>query len=1035
MNALKLCSKLVFIVLLVSTKSLYAQPGCPSIDAGPNQTITCNTNCTDLTATVLETGATNTYSVSSIPYAPPYPYNSGTALLVHVDDTWGPVITLPFNFCFYGNTYNKIVAGSNGVITFDTTVAGGYCAYSYTASIPNTALFPNTIFGPYHDIDPSVSGSGNMYYAILGSYPCRTFVVSWDHIPMFSCNSLIATHQIVLYESTNVIEVYMLNKPTCTSWINGVACLGIQNSTGTIGITAPGRNTSQWTTSNEAWRFTPAGTPNYTITWWEGATQIGTGETINVCPNGTTNYMAQVDYDVCSGNNVIVTDNVTVTYNGSFVFTASPAQDTICSNESVQLNASPANSYAWLPATGLTCTNCANPVATPTTSTTYSVTGIDNLSGCTTTATVAIIVNSNSPPTIGSNGPICALDTLKLYTTGGTSYNWTGPNGFSSPMQNPMIINATPVATGTYSAIVTGAGGCTSSNTVNVTVNPNPVITPTATPAAICLGSSSSLSATSTVPGTLFEWMPGSLSGTPVTVSPTTTTTYTLTGTVASCTGSNTVTVTVNPIPTSNFTATSPICSLGNSVITYNGDGLPTATYNWNFDGGTATPSGGLQNYTVHWPTAGTYHITLAVTQNNCTSTITSQTLIISNVTLNASTTANVSCYGFANGTATVAATNGIAPYSYQWNTIPNQNTQTAGNLAPGTYIVTVTDSVLCSKTDTVVITQPSVLNAQMSAIHRVACFGGNNGSASVSVSGGTLPYTYTWSGGTSAGNSVTSLSFGNYTVTLTDNHGCDTTISFTINQPPLLALSLAETNETCINNCNGSITATVNGGTLPYTYHWNNLGSTTNAINNLCAGNYSITITDSNNCTIHDQTDIFTSTLLQATGYADPIYQSIDQDVNFHYSGSPASSYTWSFGDGTTATVQNPVHQYTTDGVYTVTITISSGAPDFCEDAGVITVTIYIPSSIQIPNIITPNGDGFNDEFMVKSIGIGTEEMVIYNRWGKKIFSWSEVGGTWNGKDGNTESADGTYFYVYTAKGRSDGKTYDVHGTVTVLK
>ncbi len=500
------------------------------------------------------------------------------------------------------------------------------------------------------------------------------------------------------------------------------------------------------------------------------------------------------------------------------------------------------------------------------------------------------------------------------------------------------------------------------------------------------------------------------------------------------CMSSDSTTVTVNPLPTSTFTASSPLCNLANSIINYTGDGLSTATYTWDFDGGTATPISGLQNYSVHWPAAGVYYITLTVTQTSCTSIITIDTVAISDLSIDASIISNISCHGMNDGSGTVVPSNGLLPYTYQWNTSPVQNTQNISNLPAGTYTVTVTDSINCSATDNIVITEPAPLVTSLSSLHNSTCYNANNGNAAVTAIGGTTPYTYTWSGGTPSGNSVSGLGIGNYTVTVSDNHGCDTIISFSISQPPQLVLSLSGINETCLGSCNGSITADVSGGTLPYQYHWSNSGSLTNILANICAGNYSVTVTDSNNCSITDQTSISTNTIITAFASVDSVNSAVNQPVYFY--SSNANSYIWNFGDGSpTTTVQDPNHIYTTAGTYTVTLTVSSGPPDSCEDVVTIVITIFIPSHVFIPNIITPNGDGSNDEFRVKSVGLGSEEMLIYNRWGKKVFSWDKVGGSWDGTDGNRTYADATYFYIYTAKGAGDGKTYDMHGTVTVLK
>jgi hypothetical protein len=288
--------------------------GCPSIDVGEDIVLpTCYSPCesVELEAAVFETGLTTSYEVCAINYNPPYPFNSGTPFSVGVDDVWTGVINLPFNFCFYGNIYSQAVVGSNGLISFNTAYANGFCPWSFTASIPNAILPLNAIFGPYHDIDPSICGDAK--YAILGTEPCRAFVVSFDNICQFDCNNLISSHQIVIYETTNVIEVYTEAKPTCNSWNFGNAVIGIQNASGSIGVVAPGRQTGAWTATNEAWRFTPSGAANFEVDWYEGQTYIGSGITVEVCPEEPShNYIGIASYTNCDGGVVQVFDDVNV---------------------------------------------------------------------------------------------------------------------------------------------------------------------------------------------------------------------------------------------------------------------------------------------------------------------------------------------------------------------------------------------------------------------------------------------------------------------------------------------------------------------------------------------------------------------------------------------------------------------------------------------------------------------------------------------------------------------------------------------------
>lgn len=293
---------------------------CPAVISGgltlngadPAPINACVTStCVDLEATFLPLAETTSYSVTSIPYSS-IPYQFGclrNPVSVNTDDVWSPIVTLPFNFCFYGNNYNQCLIGSNGVLTFDmaNNTPEGSSAWSFNNVLPSASLFRNTIFGVYHDIDPSKGGEVG-YELITLNTGCRALVVSWNNIPMFSstCSASLYTGMMVLYENTNVIEVYVKEKNICSSWNGGNALIGIQNSSGTAAAFPNSRNniTTDWTANSEAWRFTPSGNPiTPSIVWYNSYTGAVVGNTaaINVCPTTTTDYVVEVTYQLCSG--------------------------------------------------------------------------------------------------------------------------------------------------------------------------------------------------------------------------------------------------------------------------------------------------------------------------------------------------------------------------------------------------------------------------------------------------------------------------------------------------------------------------------------------------------------------------------------------------------------------------------------------------------------------------------------------------------------------------------------------------------------
>lgn len=459
------------LLFLLPVISFGQATGCPHI-TGSNDTTTCGTSSVTLSASYLPTGATDSYVVTSIPFAPPYPINSGTVFSLGTDDIWSSSpITLPFNFCFFGGSYNQLWVGSNGVMTF-TDPGTTYCPWSFSATAPSSSLIINAIFGVYQDIDPSVCGT--IRYDILGSYPCRTFVFNFDAVCHFSCTSIQTTSQIVMYEGTNVIDIYIYNKPLCSSWNSGNALVGIQNSSGTVAYVPPGRNTGAWTASNEAWRFMPNGAPNYTVSWFSGGSVVGYGDSINVAPTTTTDYIALVTYDNCDGSQYIDMDTITVNIGVSDI-QVTASDTTICNGESTTLDAIGASIYNWN--SGQTDSSI---VVSPASNTTYIVTGTD-ATGCEDIDTIDIFVNPLPNVNLAATpSAICGGDQSVIVANGANTYVWNP----SSATGDSLFDN--PSATTTYNVTGTDANGCSSTASTTVTVNPAPTIDITAIPQKGC---------------------------------------------------------------------------------------------------------------------------------------------------------------------------------------------------------------------------------------------------------------------------------------------------------------------------------------------------------------------------------------------------------------------------------------------------------------------------------------------------------------------------------------------------------------------
>ncbi|WP_443633022.1 T9SS type A sorting domain-containing protein [Candidatus Marifrigoribacter sp. Uisw_064] len=250
------------------------------------------------------------YVVESIGFNPPHSYIQANAN-TNSDDLYSGIIPIGFDFEFYGNTYNDVVIGGNGIINFDTTLAGGFCPWTFDQDLPSTTMETNNaIFGAYHDMDSSVSSTDEVNYAQYGTAPNRRFVVNFYLVPHFQCNDIISTFQIVMYETTNNIDVYIKDKPICGTWNNGNTLIGIQNIDGTEGIAAPGRNTSDspWEAYNEAWRFS----------FFEGETVEAYNTTFSVCDTGNGGFES-FDFSLIEGDVAGNQSNVTVSFHETFL--------------------------------------------------------------------------------------------------------------------------------------------------------------------------------------------------------------------------------------------------------------------------------------------------------------------------------------------------------------------------------------------------------------------------------------------------------------------------------------------------------------------------------------------------------------------------------------------------------------------------------------------------------------------------------------------------------------------------------------------
>lgn len=296
----------LIITLILSVSSFFCLPSTAhaQLDAGPDDTINPGVPVT-LTATYGEIA---------------------NSLMIDDDGVEGP-FPIGFSFSFFGSVYTEFYIGANGWISFSPNVNASGTRQAF--AVPSAADYNprNCILGPFQDMNPLQAGSPYLFYLTVGNAPDRKLVVMWCQVPMYWCVTSYATFQIVLNEGSNTIENHIADKPPCLDWLDNLATLGVQNSTGFVGYAVPGRNASSWEATEEGWQYTPTSVDSFQIAsipfrlepivpgdkidwaWFQGSEQISDQQSITVTPKETTVYLVEVT--LCNGQQF--TDTVTVT--------------------------------------------------------------------------------------------------------------------------------------------------------------------------------------------------------------------------------------------------------------------------------------------------------------------------------------------------------------------------------------------------------------------------------------------------------------------------------------------------------------------------------------------------------------------------------------------------------------------------------------------------------------------------------------------------------------------------------------------------
>jgi gliding motility-associated-like protein len=478
------------------------------------------------------------------------------------------------------------------------------------------------------------------------------------------------------------------------------------------------------------------------------------------------------------------------------------------------------------------------------------------------------------------------------------------------------------------------------------------------------------------------------------------------------------VTVTAFSVPiTANAGPDDTVCTQSPSAI-LNASVTGASGGIWSGGSGTFSPNNTTLAGAVYTPTAaeiaaGSVNLSLTTTGNGtcpaATDVVTIHFLGFTGTV--AVTPVNVSCFGGNNGSATAAVTGGSSPYTYLWNTAPVQTTATANNLSIGTYSVTITNSFGCTIQASATITQPTPISLN-NVVTNVGCSGSSTGSIAITAVGGTPSYTYLWAPGGQTTPTISGQAAGTYSITVTDSKGCVFTSNYTITQPALLAITFTQTNVSCFGGTNASATATVTGGTAPYTYSWSPSGGTAATLLGMHSGTYTLTVTDSKGCL---KTGTVTITqppaLTTTTSHTNETcsYSDNGTATAIPSGGTPTYSYLWQPGSLTTASINSLA-----SGTYTLTVTDSKG----CTASAFATITQPAVLNETMTSLVNVKCSGGTNGSVHASVTGGTAGYT---------YSWSPGGAT-------TATISGLVAGTYTVT-VTDSRGCQVINTATITQ
>lgn len=848
--------------------------------------------------------------------------------------------------------------------TYNATVSDGNNCLAL-ASV--TITEPGALNGTFVITDVNCKGgaSGAVDLSVTGGTPPFSYLWS-NGVSTEDLNNVeAATYMVTISDANGCVfnGSATVNEPTqlsTTSIVTTVSeCHG--GNDGAIDLTVAG------------------GTPPYTYAWSNGSTmQDLTGLTVG------TYHISVVD-----ANNCLHVDSVEVTLDAGMSI-ASSSSNVDCnggSTGSINITVTgglPPYTYSWTD--GPTTEDRSGLSAG-----TYNLLVLDSRNcpeviQVTITEPTALSIAMSQTPTTCAGG---ADGTATAVVTGGTPpYDYLWETGST-------LSELTGITAGRYTVDITDANGCVASDSVNVNSATAVNGTTIRTDVSCNGGADGGLDLTpfGGTPPYTFSWSNGD-SGEDISNQPA---------------GNYTVTITDDNGCTG--TVSSFVSEPALLVATVNSVDI---SCNGNNDGEVSvTATGGTPGYSYLWSTGstmqnvtglggGTYTVTVT-DQNGCES-IKSGFVAEPSVIVVNSTVTDVDCNGGSDGAIDLSVSGGSSPYFYNWSN--GEATEDISGLSAGTYSITITDVSGCVMTTSFTVSEPTAISLSISGTN-VSCNGGTDGTASVTASGGTPPYTYLWSGGQTSA-SISGIAAGTHDVSVTDANGCSMSASTVVSEPAAISITVTVTDESCMASGDGAISLSISGGTAPYSYSWSN-GSTSQTISGLSAGNYVVTITDANGCTAMANGTVSAPTVLSVSSVVSDVTcnSNSDGDIDVTVSGgTPPYSFLWNTG-ASTEDLSGLVA-----GTYTVTVTDANGCT--AEETNVMNELIAVTST-HVATGVTCNG-----------LTNGAIDLTVSGGFGGYTYAWS------NGETTEDLSnlAGGVYMVTVT-----DGSGCQIVESITVAE